>query len=156
MKASIRSSTRLATLEDWPSQIGVPIIRMSAASTRLSSFGQSSPRPSSCSTPGKMLWSTARTISPVTSCAASALRTCCSRTSVEDFSLSRLPLSVQLNASACNGVADGDFTGPDLAEDDLDADVFEEDLEAMIIPEFAVRLTAAPGNRSDPTAARYE
>ena len=51
----MRSSTRLATLDGWPSQIGVPITRMSAASRRLRSFGQSSPRPSSDLTPGLML-----------------------------------------------------------------------------------------------------
>jgi pyroglutamyl-peptidase len=60
---------------------------------------------------------------------------CWSKTSVEDFSLPREPLSVQLNATACSGVAAGDFA-EDLLDDLLDEaglndDDFEEDLVAM-------------------------
>ena len=51
----MRSSTRLDTLDGWPSQMGVPMTSMSAASARLSSLGQSSPLPSSDVTPGLML-----------------------------------------------------------------------------------------------------
>ena len=36
---------RLATLDGWPSQIGVAMTRMSASRTRLRSAGQSSPSP---------------------------------------------------------------------------------------------------------------
>ena len=46
-KASIRSTTRLARLDSWPSQIGVPKIRMSAARMRRRMSGQASPSPSS-------------------------------------------------------------------------------------------------------------
>src|SRR3981189_1926035 len=60
-KASMRSHTRLAMLDGWPSQIGVPITRMSAARMRARSFGQASPLPSLDFTPGLMLRSATRT-----------------------------------------------------------------------------------------------
>jgi len=41
-------------LDGWPSQIGVPRIRISAARTRSRSRGHSSPSPSSDVTPGLM------------------------------------------------------------------------------------------------------
>src|SRR4051812_5161506 len=73
-------------------------------------------------------------ISLVTPWLSSASRSCWSKTSVEDFSLPREPLRVQLNASACNGVAASGFAEDlleDLLEADLDDDDFEEDLVAM-------------------------
>ena len=56
---------------------------------------------------------------------------------MEDFSLPREPLSVQLNATACRGVAVDeedlleDFLEDLLDEADLDDDDFEEDWVAM-------------------------
>jgi hypothetical protein len=46
------NSARLHTEEGWPSQIGVPITRMSAARILRRSSGQASPGPSSEVTPG--------------------------------------------------------------------------------------------------------
>src|SRR3981081_4247028 len=60
-KAAVRSHPRFAMLDGWPSQIGVPITRMSAARMRARSFGQASPLPSLDFTPGLMLRSATRT-----------------------------------------------------------------------------------------------
>src|SRR5665213_273374 len=97
-KASRRSQIRFATLDGWPIQIGVPIINISASRMRRSNFGQSSPRPSFELTPGMMLRSTTRTISPLQSKEESARPSCLSRTSVDDCFPLRPPLSVQFNA----------------------------------------------------------
>jgi hypothetical protein len=51
----MRSSTRFATLEGCPSQMGEPMIKMSEATTLLRNSGQASPSPSSDLTPGLML-----------------------------------------------------------------------------------------------------
>ncbi|SKU89710.1 Uncharacterised protein [Mycobacteroides abscessus subsp. abscessus] len=50
--ASSRSRTRCATLDIWPSHVGVPSTRMSAPSTLSRNCGHWSPFPMSCPTPG--------------------------------------------------------------------------------------------------------
>src|SRR5258705_2032813 len=107
-KASMRSHTRLAMLDGWPSQIGVPITRMSAARMRARSLGQASPLPSLDCTPGLMLRSATRTIRPVQSWLAKASDTCFNRASVDDFSPARF--RVQLSAMNFSGA--GAMAGP--------------------------------------------
>ena len=99
----MRSSTRLQTLDGWPSQMGVPRTRMSASRILARRSGQSSPSPSSDLTPGLMLRSATRTISPETLWAFSSSSTSPSSLSVDDFS--RTGLSVQLRATAVSGMA---------------------------------------------------
>ena len=65
--ASIRSSTRWATLDGRPSQVGVATTRISPASEPLVEAGHASPSPSSDVTPGRMSWSTTRMRSTPTS-----------------------------------------------------------------------------------------
>src|SRR5258705_7917154 len=98
----------LAMLDGWPSQIGVPITRMSAARMRARSLGQASPLPSLDFTPGLMLRSATRTIRPVQSWPAKASDTCFNRASVDDFSPARF--RVQLSAMNFSGA--GAMAGP--------------------------------------------
>ena len=94
----MRSSTRFAMLDGWPSQMGVPMTRMSLARTRARIVGQASPGPSSEVTPGFTSWSATRIVSPDTPCLAKSARQSSRSLWVEE-GLSPL-LRVQLRARA--------------------------------------------------------
>jgi hypothetical protein len=96
--ASIRSSTRWATDDGRPSQVGVAMIRISLCRILVWMSGQSSPGPMSLRTPGLMSRSTARTQSTVTRSFSSASAT--TRASASVFEGAGDGLSVQLMINA--------------------------------------------------------
>lgn len=94
--ASIRSSTRWATEEGRPSQVGEATTRISASSSLACTSGQTSPsRTASLTTPGSMVRSTARTTSTSTPSFSSRSTTTPASASVLDGSgdLFRVQLS---------------------------------------------------------------
>src|SRR3954452_2603983 len=99
--ASIRSMTRLTTLEGWPNQVGVASTRISDESSFSWTGGHSSPSPSSDETPGSRLRSTARIISQVAPPASRASRRTTASASV--FEAAGEGLRVQLSMRAWSG-----------------------------------------------------